>query len=49
MRADQSVNSLQGPRTEDETVLFATSRQDALGDEYILRGDPESLVATNIE
>lgn len=34
---------------DEERVLFATSKEEAKGAEPLLRGNPESLVCTNIE
>jgi diacylglycerol kinase (ATP) len=44
MKREDSINS-----EEEEWVLFATSKEEAKGAEPILRGDPQSLVCTNIE
>jgi len=34
---------------DEEKVLFATSKEEAWGTELLLRGNPMSLVSTNIE
>jgi len=36
-------------KDDEEKILFAANKNETVGDEYLLRGEPQSIVCTNIE